>query len=271
MNDTVNDVDAITGASVSCLMVTLPVPERLTMARRSIDDFCRQTLANKTLIVVINGGVQPVGEALRGYIATLNRQDIYIVEPPGVLNLGQLRNIGLEAASGDIVCQWDDDDRFHPDRLQKQAAVLIENALEAVYLQEVMQYFPEKRALFWTNWHATPALAHPGTLMAQRSALLRYPTQGDAARLGEDLELARALIKRNRVGYLGGMPHLYVYVSHGANSWNDGHHAMLRDQLAISRALLLRREPKIRAGLAPYGFSESNVTVFGSNGEAFVL
>jgi hypothetical protein len=34
---------------------------------------------------------------------------------------------------------------------------------------------------------------------------------------------------------------------------------------------LLRREPKIRAGLAPYGFSESNVTVFGSNGEAFVL
>jgi glycosyltransferase involved in cell wall biosynthesis len=266
-----NTVDTTTGTSISCLMVTLPVPERLEMARRSIDDFCRQTLANKTLIVVINGGVQPVRDALCGYIATLDRQDIRIVEPSGILNLGQLRNISLEAASGDIVCQWDDDDRFHPDRLQKQAAVLIENALEAVYLQEVMQYFPEQRALFWTNWRATPALGHPGTLMARRSSSLLYPTQGDAARLGEDLELARVLIARNRVGYLAGMSHLYVYVSHGANSWNDGHHAMLRDQLAISRALLLRREPEIRAGLAPYGFSANNVAVFGSNGQAFVL
>jgi glycosyltransferase involved in cell wall biosynthesis len=241
------------------------------MAKQSIDDFCRQTLAKKTLNVVINGGFQPVREALRNYIATLHREDIQVIEPSGILNLGQLRNISLEAASGDIVCQWDDDDRIHPDRLQEQAAVLVQNDLEAVYLQDVMQYFPEKGALFWTNWRATPALGHPGTLMARRLASLRYPTQGDTARLGEDLELAQALIERKRVGYMSGTPHLYVYVSHGANSWNDEHHAMLRDQLAISRALLLRREPQIRTGLAPYGFPANNVSVFGSNGQAFAL
>jgi hypothetical protein len=47
-------------------MVTLPLPERL---------------AKKTVIVVINGCLQPVREALRACIATLSRPDIYIVEP----------------------------------------------------------------------------------------------------------------------------------------------------------------------------------------------
>jgi hypothetical protein len=64
LNDT---AEAIAGTSISCLMVTtLPLPERL---------------AKKTLIVVINGCLQPVREALRAYIATLSRPDIYIVEP----------------------------------------------------------------------------------------------------------------------------------------------------------------------------------------------
>jgi len=47
-------------------MVTLPLPERL---------------AKKTVIVVINGCLQRVREALRAYIATLSRPDIYILEP----------------------------------------------------------------------------------------------------------------------------------------------------------------------------------------------
>jgi hypothetical protein len=45
------------------------------------DDFCRQTLAKKTLIVVINGDLQPVRETLGDYIATLNQPHSHIVEP----------------------------------------------------------------------------------------------------------------------------------------------------------------------------------------------
>jgi hypothetical protein len=48
------------------------------------DDFCRQTLVKKTLIVVINGDLQPVREALVDYIATLNRPRSRIVEPCSV-------------------------------------------------------------------------------------------------------------------------------------------------------------------------------------------
>jgi len=267
-----DDIEPVlTLEGVSCLMVTLPVPERLAFAKRSIDDFCRQTYPAKTLVLVVNGGIESVRQALRDYVMSLNRTDIRLVAPPGVLNLGQLRNISLEAADDDIVCQWDDDDLYHPERLERQVSALTRGGLEAVYLQEVMQYLPEDETLYWTNWRAAPLAGHPGTLMARRSAGFHYPTQGANARLGEDAEVARTLIARGRVGYLGNMPHLYVYVSHGTNSWDAAHHRMLKDQLAISQALLRRREAQIRDGLEPYGFPADTLTVSGSNGAAFTL
>jgi glycosyltransferase involved in cell wall biosynthesis len=252
-------------------MVTLPVPERLAFAKRSIDDFCRQTLANKILVLVISGGVESVHRALRDYVESLGRDDIRIFTAPRELNLGQLRNFSLEAATGDIVCQWDDDDFYHPQRLERQLSVLLQGGFEAVYLQEVMQYFPAANLLCWTNWRGTEVAGHPGTLMVRREAPIRYPTQGGQARLGEDTEVARALIARGRVGYLAGMPHLYIYVSHGANSWHNDHHQMLADELSISQALLRRREAQIREGLAPHGFSHDTVAVSGNNGPAFTL
>jgi glycosyltransferase involved in cell wall biosynthesis len=252
-------------------MVMLPVPERLASAQRSIDDFCRQTLANKTLVLVLSGGVESVHRAIRDYVESLGRNDIRIFTQPPEMNLGQLRNFCLEAATGDISCQWDDDDFYHPQRLEKQLALLLEGNFEAVYLQDVMQYFPAASALYWMNWRATEYVGHPGTLMVRREVPIQYPTQGGEARLGEDSEVARALIARGRVGYLAGLPHLFIYVSHGANSWHDGHHRMLAEKLSISQALLRRREAQIREGMAPHGLSPDTVSLMGSNGPAFTL
>jgi glycosyltransferase involved in cell wall biosynthesis len=257
--------------SIDCLMVTLPVAARLPFAKRSIRDFCRQTYRNKQLIVMINGGTRNISQELRGYIHALGRPDIVVLEPKGQFNLGQLRNLSIEAATADFVCQWDDDDLNHPERLELQARHLKDAGHEAVYLRDVMQFFPKSGALYWTNWINTAAAAHPGTLMARRSAALRYPTEGQVASLGEDLILAQGLIETGGVGYLSGMAHLFVYVSHGANSWHDAHHTMLSNTLAISRALLRRREAEIRLGLEPYGFPKGCVTMTGSNGAAFAL
>jgi glycosyltransferase involved in cell wall biosynthesis len=255
-------------------MVTLPVPERLGFAKRSIDDFCRQTLANKNLVLVLSGGVEPIHKAIRDYVESLGRKDIQVHTLPPEMNLGQLRNFTLETARGDVFCHWDDDDLYHPERLERQLALLLEGNYEAVYLQEVMQYFPGSNVLYWTNWRATEAAAHPATLMVRRETAkeaIKYPTEGGTARLGEDSVAARALLARGRVGYLPAMPHLYVYVSHGANSWHDGHHRMLADKLAISQALLRRREAEIRQGMAPHGFAKDSLSVVGNNGPAFTL
>ena len=78
------------------------------------------------------------------------------------------------------------------------------------------------------------------------------------------------LIARGRVGYLAGQAHLYVYVSHGDNLWNNEHHRMLADKLSISRALLQRREAQLREGMAVHDLGRS-ITALGNNGPAFEL
>jgi glycosyltransferase involved in cell wall biosynthesis len=257
--------------TVSCLMVALAVPEREASAKRSIDDFCRQTLANKNLVLVLSGGVESVEQSLRDYVETLGRDDIRVFTQPKGLSLGQLRNFSISVATGDVLCQWDDDDLYHPARLERQLAALIEGNFEAVYLQEVMQYFPASKVLYWTSWRATEAGGHTATMMVRREAPIRYSTEGSTARLGEDLEVARMLVARGRVGYVAAKPHLYVYVSHGANSWDEGHHRMLAEKLSISQGLLRRREAQVREGMAAHGFGRDTVTVTGNNGEAFRL
>jgi len=193
----------IDSAMVSCLMVTLPVPERLAFVKRSIAAFCCQTLPRKELVVLVNGGIASGRDALLDYVGSLKRSDIRVLTPPGQLNLGQLRNISVENATGDVLCQWDDDDLCHPERLERQLTVLMEGNYEAAFLRDVIQYFPQSRSLYCTNWRATEAGGHPGTLMVRRSVPFHYPTEGSIARLGEDLHVALLCDKSSGAWLLG--------------------------------------------------------------------
>lgn len=257
------------GSTVCCIMLTLP--SRIDYARKSIESYCSQTLRRKRLLLIADHGKDEAYQPLRDHVTSLGRDDIRIeIAPPGV-NLGQLRNFSLDVADADVVCQWDDDDLYHPERLARQLAALEEGDFEAVYLQEVIQYFPADATMYWTNWRAVPVKAHPGTLMMRRGVPVRYPVEGQQAHLGEDTVVGLALMERGRVGYLAGMPHLFVYVSHGSNSWDNEHHRMLARELAISQALLRRREAQIREGLAPYAFRPNRISFVGNNGPGFVL
>lgn len=256
---------------ISCLLVTLSTPQRAAYARRSIDAYCRQTHADRELVVVVDRTAPDGGDALAAYIESLGREDIRIVIAADRLRLGGLRNLSVEAARGDVICQWDDDDLYHPQRLEAQYALLVGGDYEAVYLQELMQYYPERRALYSTNWRATPVGGLPGTLMAHRTAPLNYPENGATSMLGEDTEVALALIARGRVGYVRDAPHIHIYVSHGANTYDDSHHLMLTRELSVSKALLQRREAALRAGLMPFALPADSIDVIGSNGTAFRL
>ncbi|WP_068078222.1 glycosyltransferase family 2 protein [Novosphingobium lentum] len=255
---------------ISCLMVTRPTARRIALAKHSIADYCRQTHTDRELVIVVDGTAAPDDvAALSDFVTAQGRPDIRVHLPAVTGRLGALRNLGVALAAGDVICQWDDDDRYHPQRLEAQYARLNAADHEAVYLQEVMQYFPDREALYLTNWRSTPAGGHPGTLMARRTAAIRYPEVGAEAELGEDLAVALALKARGRVGYLGGEAHLHVYVSHGENSWDPGHHAMLARELGVSIALLRRNEASIRSGLAPFAFRADSINVTGHNGIAF--
>jgi glycosyltransferase involved in cell wall biosynthesis len=256
---------------VSCLMVTLPIPERLAALKRSLAGYGGQTWADRELVVVLDRGTAEGRAGVRRAVAALGRSDVRIVEPPARHTLGALRNLGWREAAGEIVCVWDDDDLHHPERLQRQVAALIVSGRPASCLQEVMQYFPASRRLYLTNWGGTPLAVKPASLVCRRSAPVRYPETGPEAAVGEDLVLLQALQAQGGVHALAGSPHLYVYVSHALNTCGEAHHRMIADRLAVSQGLLRRRETAIREGLAPFEFGAGAVSVEGRNGPGFTL
>ena len=144
-----------------------------------------------------------------------------------------MRNLALDAAKGELVCQWDDDDYSHPERLETQASHLFRQNADACFLTEHLQYLDHQRTAFWVDWtdggrHSGLPSWFPGTLMMRRSVGIRYPESGPFARTGEDTMLMQELAANVPVVGLGGNAHLYVYQYHGRNAFSKEHHQQLR-------------------------------------------
>ena len=106
---------------VSCVMVVND-EYRLKMARHgAVVSFLQQTYPNKELIIV-----NAIPESPRGPLLVTNREHPQIYErkilPRSDETIGSLRNLGHSWATGDWVCQWDDDDFSSPERLAAQMA-----------------------------------------------------------------------------------------------------------------------------------------------------
>lgn len=256
---------------VSCLMVTLPVPDRWAGLVRSVDDYLRQTHERRELVIVVDTRVQGgTGSAIEDYVSGLGRSDIHVIAPARAMSLGALRNVSLAEAKGDLVCIWDDDDMRHPERVTRQVEALVEAGAEGLCLTHILQFFPSERRLYCANWRVTDAGGLPASLLCWRSAPIVYPETGATADRGEDMAVLEQLQARGRFHLLDDAPHLYVYVSHGKNAYDEGHHRALLG-LAISQGLLRRREAALREGLAAFDFGPGPVIVQGSNGVAFVI
>lgn len=252
-------------------MVTLPSPGRLTFLKRAVAAYCNQTHSPRELVIVLDQGPAEAKAAIANHVAELDRHDIRIVEAASARPLGALRNLSRASARGQVHCQWDDDDLHHPTRIERQLAALAETGAEANCLQDIMHFFPETRTLYWTNWRLAEPTVMPSTLMCKATAGVRYPESGPNARLGEDTDVCLQFLQRGGLCPLADAPHLFVYVSHGANTWGNDHHKMLADRLGLSQGLLRRREAKILEDLRPFDFGPGVVSVCGPNGVAFTI
>ena len=233
---------------ISCLTVTQP--GRLELLARAVADFRAQTLRERELVIVHDGDPAFHERVLR-LAADTDAAPIRVVPLPAGLSLGALRNAAAEAARGEFVCQWDDDDRYHPRRLEAQLEALRSAAGDCSFLADQLHLFAEHRKMYWDDWYHTPYPLNlvPGTLFARREALPRYPemTHGeDTAVLAELLVRGRRLAKLRERGYL------YVYVFHGRNAFEGAHHAMISRSRRLPAARLLQLEAPLRAHVAEY-------------------
>ena len=197
--------------TVSCLMVTA---NRRRLCRRAIRCYNRQTYPNRELVVV-DDGEQDLTPAL----TAVPEQELRYVELPSNEDyvLGHLRNVALDAASGELCAQWDDDDWYHPERLERQAQVL-QDGNDACCLRGTLMHVDSPRYV------DHPYIGYlddgvPGTILHRRDPDIRYPEMRraeDTAYLQEWRARRYALLPKSET-------HLFIRCYHGENTWEKDH------------------------------------------------
>jgi glycosyltransferase involved in cell wall biosynthesis len=233
---------------ISCLTVTRE--PRFASLELSVGDFARQTWAERELVIVHDGDAA-FDAKLKALASSHDGAAIAVHREPAGQTLGELRNASVDAARGEIVCQWDDDDRYHPRRLELQfAAMRVENS-EFCFLTDQLHLFAADRTMYWDDWNIEvyPLNLVQGTLLGSKTALGHY---SPLAR-GEDTPLILDLLRRgSRITRLREHGYLYVYVFDGKNAWGYDHHATISAWKRFRGARLLALEPMLRARLAEY-------------------
>ena len=239
---------------VSCLIVTQGGREAL--ARRAIDCWRRQSYRPLELVIVSDGSIE-----LTNSVRAFAPEAVVVLTAPGQ-TLGELRNKSIAASSGDILCQWDDDDQYHPERVAKQFEWMQSRDADACFLSMQLHYFTDTRELYVRD---TGLRGIEGTVMHRRKPEVSYP----ALSKGEDTRFMERLRDRYRAAVLDGYPWLYLRVFHGKNTFDEEHHrgtkagSLDRRSLEAIRSELARQLDHYQIG--------HPVTVCGQDGKAFVL
>jgi glycosyltransferase involved in cell wall biosynthesis len=209
---------------VSCI---LPTGGRRAFVALSLERFVAQDYLRKELVVV-DDGPEPVDDLFAG-VPNVR----YLRMPPG-RTVGEKRNEGCAAASGDVLLQWDDDDWFGAARLSRQVAPLADGRADVTALEtRWIARLPEGEF-----WGLSPALhrrmfygdVHAGTLAFRRDLWtdgVRYPDQS----LAEDAQFLHDALARGGRLLRVANEELFIYIRHGRNAWtfDVGRHLNARE------------------------------------------
>ena len=247
---------------------------RLALAKRSIRCFIDQTYPRRELVIVSEGD-RAYCRALENHLEDRGIDNARVIAVAPGATLGKLRNLSLDAAAGDIMCQWDDDDCYHPDRALRQVEEMTRQQARACFLTDNLQLFEADGKLFWLDWtihedDPEPYRLFPPAVVFFKDGRFRYPETGPRASLGEDLDLATDLCREVPVAMLGGMGWLYLYVFHGTNTCLKEHHYSLAAARAFPNQWMEARSAEIRGAMQYYPIP-GPVVVHGARGPVFSM
>lgn len=256
---------------ISCLMITT---DRLALAKRSIRCFTDQTYPRLELVIV-SAGDQAYRRALEQHLEHQGIGNARVIAAEPGSTLGTLRNLSLDSAAGDVVCQWDDDDCYHPDRVLRQVEQMTRQGARACFLTDNLHLLEPDGQLFWTDWTRFSKdeqwfRLFPPTVMMIKDDRFRYTETGPRAHIGEDLALAADLCREIPVAVLDGMGWLYLYIFHGGNTCSKEHHYRIAARRSFSNEWVAARAEEIRRAMEYYPIPRP-VVVCGTRGPVFRL
>jgi O-antigen biosynthesis protein len=159
----------------TCIM---PTADRRRFISAAIDGFLAQRHPSVELLVV-DDGADPVADLLP---AVPRLRYVFL---SGRRPLGEKRNLAVEAARGEVILHFDDDDWSHPDRVRTQFDALRAGTAEVCGLARMLWWDPV-RAMAWR--YTCPQVRRPwvagNTLAYLKSSWRQAPFPAKA--VGED-------------------------------------------------------------------------------------
>lgn len=244
---------------ISCLTVT---KNRFDLLINSISCYRNQSYSNKQLVIVSQSDPY-TNSLIEDY--TKDQSDIIFVTASESKSLGALRNLSIELATGELLCQWDDDDISHPHRLATQYSTLDNNTVACLYTQH-LKYFTETNELYWIDWSQEKSLSSrylPGTVMFRKKIYSKfrgvfYPEYGRQSNKEEDMCALNKLIQSGAIADVN-QGYQYIYVYHGKNVYDIKHHQLVLDKVVMNAIDLQKKSRLINETLKAGNFSTVNV------------
>ena len=186
---------------VSAIMPTAGRPQ---MAAEAVAMWRAQTWPEKELVIVDNR-----------YSPSFRRS----VVGPGIvyqsetsMSIGAKRNLACGLASGEIICHWDSDDIYAPDRIEDQVKRLTETGAEVTGYCPML--FVDERGQRWQYFTPDTSYA-PGTSLMYRKSYWRRHPFGAQMKTGEDLKF----IQGARVVAVDGGERCIARIHSGSLTW----------------------------------------------------
>jgi glycosyltransferase involved in cell wall biosynthesis len=197
---------------ISCICVTY---KKTHLLDRAIKCFEAQTYPNKQLIILY----EDIDTETKFFTANHKFSgNCKIIGVDGVpkRTLGELRNIAIDSADGEFICQWDDDDWYHINRLEYQFNVTRLSGKCGSLLRHWLIFDSTQQKLYISharNWE--------GSILCEKR-LFRLKTYDNCSK-GEDTGVVEYLIDCGCLTARHDAPGLYMYVYHGRNTWDLNH------------------------------------------------
>lgn len=209
-----NTIVSIKVELISCICVTRGKPQ---MLKRALVCFTAQSYPKKELVIVYEDDDISTEELIKE--AEIDaRDDIQVLRVNSVpkTTLGELRNMAINAARGEFICQWDDDDWYHEDRLTEQYQIVKKHNSAGIVMTQWLVYNCIDNQAYISNiriWE--------GSVLCKKVILQSVPYENKS--IGEDTATIDYLHAHNYLHLLNNFPRLYIYVYHGSNTWNFEH------------------------------------------------
>jgi len=202
---------------ISCVMVTKRLDSGLF--HKAIGSYSTQSYSNREMVIVTS---HHTNKTLQKVYRQYKELNLTIYEVPDSCPLGECRNISIDISDGEWVCQWDDDDMSHRDRLKFQLNETISKKADVSILSSQYHAMMDGK-VYMENRPQNGEPVHRGwcgTVLGRKSILNGIYPKWD--KIEEDTKGLSKLQDIHVITYNDTLYH-YLYTYHGSNTWDEEH------------------------------------------------